>query len=158
CSGVSRRPVPRRGMTDSADYHLSELRVALDPSNASHSLPGKLPAGCRVLDVGCGAGQTLIALRHDRLAFGIDRNLDALRLGRTLSSAIAFSSASGEALPFRDGSFDIVLSRVALPYMRIGLALGEMRRVLVPGGSVWLALHPLSNPWRAGQRALRQGD
>ena len=36
------------------------------------------------------------------------------------------------------------ISRVALPYMDTRSALGEMTRVLKPGGTIWIALHPLS--------------
>jgi ubiquinone/menaquinone biosynthesis C-methylase UbiE len=51
--------------------------------------------------------------------------------------AARFHLGLAEALPFPDGTFDVVLSRLAihhLPGELKGQALGEMRRVLKPGG------------------------
>ena len=43
------------------DYHSRELAIALDPTSDAHLMPD-IPNDARyVLDVGCGAGQTLIA-------------------------------------------------------------------------------------------------
>src|SRR5229473_4908099 len=44
-------------------------------------------------------------------------------------------------MPFADGSFDRVISAIALPYMNIQKALAEIHRILVPGGGVSLTLH-----------------
>jgi ubiquinone/menaquinone biosynthesis C-methylase UbiE len=65
--------------------------------------------------------------------------------------------ASGEALPFRDQSFDFLFSRVALPYMNIPVALAEFRRVLKPGAGLWLSLHPLSMlSWKSALTSVRR--
>lgn len=146
---------------EGTDYHLAELRIASDPAHPAHLNP-PIPAGSRVLDVGCGAGQTLIAAADGSRAVGLDVDLPALALGRTLSSerrrderggrpegGIGLVCAAGEALPFRPGSFDQVVCRVALPYMHAPSALAESRRVLAPGGALWLTLHPFAVPWRA---------
>ncbi|MEI9811588.1 MAG: class I SAM-dependent methyltransferase [Acidobacteriota bacterium] len=66
------------------------------------------------------------------------------KLGRKIGVQAELARASGEALPFRDASFDFVFSRVALPYMDISVAVAEMHRVLRPGGELWLTLHPMS--------------
>ena len=98
----------------------------------------------RILDVGCGAGQTLIASApvSEVLAVGVDSDHAALQLGTQLTNAVCFVSARGEALPFIKESFDLVISRVALPYMNVSIALNEMCRVLRAGGRLWLVLHP----------------
>jgi SAM-dependent methyltransferase len=129
-----------------ADYHLAELRVAQDPADARHILPPLGPEHRRVLDVGCGAGQTLIASRLPAATFavGIDPLLAAVTLGRSLDARLRLVCGAGETLPFASERFDFVYSRVALPYMRIDRALAEMARVLRPGGTVWLTLHPWS--------------
>lgn len=44
-------------------------------------------------------------------------------------------------MPFRNSQFDLVFSRVALPYCNIPAALSEMHRVLKPRGRLWLSLH-----------------
>jgi ubiquinone/menaquinone biosynthesis C-methylase UbiE len=46
-----------------------------------------------------------------------------------------------ESLPFADGSFDFVVSKVAMPYVNIPVALREIHRVLIPGGIIWVSLH-----------------
>ena len=143
-----------------ADYHLDELRVALDPSNPSHVLPPIEGTHRRVLDVGCGAGQTLIACRlpAETLGVGVDPSLGAVTLGRSIDARLRLVCGAGEVLPFSSASFDFVYSRVALPYMRIDRALAEMARVLAPGGTLWLTLHPWSRVVRdtlAGARRRR---
>lgn len=110
-----------------------------------------------MLDVGCGAGQTLIAAYPDRMSFGVDINFGALRLGQSLTSHVRFVHSDGTALPFMAGQFDMVVARVSLPYMNILACLSEMRRVLKPNGSVWLALHPLAIPLRQARRAGYKG-
>lgn len=141
------------------EYHLSELQIAQDASAPGHLLP-PIPAGCRaVLDIGCGAGQTLIASRltENALACGIDPVTAALALGRTLTDRVHFGAAKGEDLPFANETFDLVFSRVALPYMDIPKALREILRVLRPGGTVWLSLHPPQFAFRTMGRAIRSG-
>lgn len=129
-------------MTDS--YHLDELKIALDPAHPGHSMPPAAAADARVLDVGCGAGQTLLAAYPERRTFGMDIDLEALRLGRTLTQSVEFVCGRAEALPYRSAQFDIVVARVSLAYTDIGQSVAEIRRVLRPGGTVWMTLHPFS--------------
>jgi ubiquinone/menaquinone biosynthesis C-methylase UbiE len=109
-------------------------------------MPDIPPQARAVLDVGCGAGQTLIAnpFRPGTIAYGIDPAVPALALGKTLTNDVEFTAAIAEHLPFASETFDFVLSRVALPYTNIPAAVREMARVLRPGGEVWLTLHPVS--------------
>jgi SAM-dependent methyltransferase len=72
----------------------------------------------------------------------VDVDEAALALGRPRWPALRLTAARGEALPFPDGTFDLVFSRVALPYMDIPVALREFARVLRPRGELWLLLHP----------------
>jgi ubiquinone/menaquinone biosynthesis C-methylase UbiE len=129
----------------SIEYHQRELNIALDPSNPNHLIPS-IGNAESVLDIGCGAGQTLIALAAGRRRVGIDIDIKALAFGLQSSagaSGVQLAAARGEQLPFQAGSFDFVCSRVALPYMNIVTALSEMRRVLRTGGHLWLTLHPI---------------
>jgi ubiquinone/menaquinone biosynthesis C-methylase UbiE len=147
------------GVTSPQSYHAEELRIALSADHPAKSLPPLGPSHRRVLDVGCGAGQTLIAsaLAAGRESFGVDVDASALALGRTYSADLRLTCASGEALPFRDATFDLVICRVALPYMHVATALGEMSRVLRPGGDIWLVIHPfrMALSWFWG--SLRRG-
>lgn len=124
------------------EYHLEELKIATTPSDLRRALPDISALHGSILDVGCGAGQTLIACGVDGPnAWGVDVSLEALRLGKRLSERTNFVLAAGEALPFPDNSFDFVISRVALPCMRIVDAVREISRVLRPGGGIWLTLY-----------------
>ena len=95
----------------------------------------------RILDVGCGWGRHLRLLRlagHD--AIGVDLSLALLKRAEPDAHAAA---ADMRRLPFRDASFDVVLNLAT----SLGLflhdtpaleALGEIRRVLAPGGRLLL--------------------
>lgn len=142
------------------EYHLGELAIAKsknDPRRVMPTLPAKFDS---ILDLGCGAGQTLIGcdLSPQVFACGADIDEEALRCGRQLSTQIHFVRAGGEALPFAAQTFDVVISRVAIPYMHIPTALAEIARVLKPGGHIWFTLHSsaLTRKWL--WNALRSGN
>ena len=133
-------------------YHLEELRIARDLSHAGHLLPPAVPDGARVLDIGCGAGQTLIAAYPDRKTFGLDLDLDALGLGRTLTADVSFTCGRAECLPFASASFDLVVARVSLVYTDIPASVAEVARVLRPDGAAWMVFHPLRLCWNQAVR------
>jgi ubiquinone/menaquinone biosynthesis C-methylase UbiE len=146
------------------EYHLAELAIAKakdDPRRVMPTLPDNFGS---ILDLGCGAGQTLIAcdLQPGVFACGADIDEEALRYGHQLrqqaSNPINFVRAGGEALPFAAQTFDVVISRVAIPYMHIPTALDEIARVLKPGGHVWFTLHPIALVWKWLWNALRKGN
>jgi SAM-dependent methyltransferase len=136
-------------------YHSLELTIALDPSHPNHCLP-TLPQGYeRVLDVGCGCGQSLAGLGvpSDK-GFGVD--VDPKAVAESMGYDLRCSR--GECLPFPDVYFDFVMSRVAVPYMRIPAALREMYRVLRPRGRLWLLLHGKGIFFRRLISAIRKAD
>lgn len=125
-------------------YHLDEYRWQKGRKGLDGILdPSALGPNLRVLDVGCGAGQTLRRLEPDRPAelYGIDIDPTALALGARLThdEAINLTVVAGAAtaLPFANDSFDLVLTRVALNYMNQRAALAEMTRVTRPGGKIF---------------------
>jgi SAM-dependent methyltransferase len=126
------------------DYHQRELSIARDPAHRNHLMPPIRARHRKILDIGCGMGQTLIAagLPPGTTAWGIDPDAAAIQEGRRIAPPnIHLSVGVGERLGFSDASFDFVICRVALPYMRIRPSLSEIRRVLTPGGECWLVLH-----------------
>lgn len=100
----------------------------------------------RVLDVGCGAGQELLPFSTKALCIGIDI-ANVGKIGYELfrkhqpQAKIIFAQASAEELPFQSGSFDVVICRLAIPYMDNARALREIARILAPGGAFLLKIH-----------------
>ncbi len=145
-------------VADEREYHLKKIQQALGPQDPQRALP-PIPAECRrILDVGCGAGQTILASRipRDCMVVGLDRDLSFLELGRKFSSGVHFVCGNGECLPFCDNFFDFAYARVSLPYMRIRPALAELSRVLQPGAALWITVHPASKAVRRILRGLRE--
>lgn len=99
-----------------------------------------------ILDLGCGAGQELLPFLEKTGAICVGAD-SAAALGKMTSRTFgderraAFVRSEGERLPFADESFDVVLCRVALPYMDNRKAVGEIARVLKPGGVLLLKTH-----------------
>jgi SAM-dependent methyltransferase len=94
-------------------------------------------AGGRVLDVGCGVGMYMRAFSQSTPhVFGVEiegeRARDALQHGRVVQSV-------GEALPFADDYFDVLLSHEVIEHVADDrTSVAEMARVLKPGGQLIL--------------------
>jgi SAM-dependent methyltransferase len=107
-------------------------------------------AGRRILDVGCGAGPLLESLRdRGAVVTGVDPSIKILQLARArLGENAALHQGAlgvGAPLPFPDGAFDDVVACLVLHYLEDWKApLAELRRVLVPGGRLIVAVN---HPW-----------
>jgi SAM-dependent methyltransferase len=125
------------------------LIFARDPTRQQDAL--RAVAGIavrRALDIGCGGGQDLIPFAvAGSHAVGVDIARDTIawahdRFGSTLPDLpVTFATGAAEALPFGDGTFDVILCRVTIPYTDNRKALSEMARVLRPGGAILLRTH-----------------
>jgi SAM-dependent methyltransferase len=104
-----------------------------------------LRAGERVLDVAAGNGNaSLAAARRFADVTSTDYVPGLLEDGRRRAAgdrlAITFREADAEALPFGDGSFDVVLSTFGVMFAPDhARAAGELARVCRPGGRIGLA-------------------
>ena len=107
-------------------------------------LAGIVP-GDRVLDVGCGTGSLTIeaarAAGPTGRVVGIEPGIEMIERARGKAKrarlAIEFVATAGEALPFPDGSFDVVLISLVLhqlPSDALHATMAQVRRVLAPGG------------------------
>src|SRR6185369_7652145 len=105
----------------------------------------------RTLDLGCGTGRNLPLFPAGVRAIGLDPEMDALRRARRRAPGVPLVCGSAEALPFRAGAFDTVVSGLVLcsvPDPARGLA--EVRRVLRADGVLRALEHVRSTvPWRA---------
>ncbi len=105
--------------------------------------------GMRLLDVGCGTGSFVVQLARARPGVevtGLDP--DPLALGRTRRKleraglAARLDQGFADSMPYADGAFDRVFSSFMFHHLsrevKEGM-LGEVRRVLSPGGALHLA-------------------
>jgi len=106
----------------------------------------------RILDLGCGAGDSWRGLRtevDDWQVIGVDIQQDRVQIAHHKYSERGwrYLCARGENIPLADASVDGAFSEVALPYMNIPRVLAELHRVLVPGGWLRATLHAPSFTW-----------
>ena len=108
-----------------------------------------LQPGARVLDVGCGTG-TLALWAKDRqpeaIVSGLDGDPRIITIARSKAARaghdIDFHHGLSYQLPFRDRTFDSVLSSLFFHHLQPEQKLStllEMHRVLRPGGTVHIA-------------------
>ena len=97
-------------------------------------------AGRRVLEVGAGTGRDSVALAaRGAEVWTLDYSEESLRIMREASGRENLRIVAGDALalPFRDGSFDVVFHQGLLEHFRDPLVLlRENARVLRAGGYV----------------------
>ena len=100
-----------------------------------------MSADARVLDVGCGTGELLMRLRArypGAVLSGLDPVPQMLAVARgKLSGNEDLQVGYADALPWERGSFDVVVSCNMFHYISHPVeAIGEMARVLRPGGVI----------------------
>jgi ubiquinone/menaquinone biosynthesis C-methylase UbiE len=103
----------------------------------------------KMLDIGCGSGWAVyeaakrLEKKSGTIACGCDLSIGMLKKGLKADAntdRACFLSASAQALPFREDSFDVVISTVAFHHFPApDIALGEFRRVLRAGGRLLIA-------------------
>lgn len=108
--------------------------------------------GGRVLDVGCSPGHLSMALvRAGFDVQGLDLNpiwLEKYAPGWAARLRVMHANLEQEPLPFPSDSFDLVMFTEVLEHIAItdpGVVLGEIRRVLRPGGRMLLSTPNVAN-------------
>jgi len=93
----------------------------------------------RGLDVGCGTGESAVALAGvaDRVV-GVDASADML--GQAPSHRqVGYVQAAAEQLPFRDHTFDVITAGLSFHWFDAHEFLAEVSQLLRPSG--WLAIY-----------------
>ncbi len=127
------------------DQPLSSLRTAINPGRVGYlrrvlEETGFHTRGATALDIGCGGG--LMAEEVSQMGFaltGVDPAAAAIDVARAHARrsglAISYQVASGESLPFGDGSFDLVYCCDVLEHVTdLPRVIAESTRVLRKGG------------------------
>jgi SAM-dependent methyltransferase len=109
----------------------------------------------RILDAGCGTGNNLEHFRTWGAPVGIDLSEEAVRFCRERGVTVARGSVL--SLPFPDRTFDLVTSFDVLYHRWITddrAAVGELVRVLRPGGLLFVRVPALKMLWGAHDEAV----
>ncbi len=98
----------------------------------------------RLLDVGCGHGRdTAHFAKRGFEAHGVDRSTGLLAIARQAAPRATFTQGDMRHLPYRDRAFDalwVCASLLHVPKAAVPLALRELRRVLAPGGLMYIGV------------------
>ena len=115
----------------------------------------------KVLEVAIGTGRNLRHYPKDVDLTGIDLSPATLEFARRraeeLGMSVEIQEADGQALPFEDATFDTVVAALCMCNFPDPIAaVGEIKRVLKPGGTLVTIDHVRSPvlPVRAVQKAL----
>ena len=143
-------------------HRYDELGFRLQERSARLQLEGLRFDGMTLLDVGCGTG-ALAQVALEQGAQGVvcgDISALMLREARKRGAASGSDSTACQLdaarLPFRDDALDAVISGMTfgtLPEQE--LALGEMVRVVKPGGLVCVGAHGPEHYWEAIDASFR---
>jgi SAM-dependent methyltransferase len=129
----------------------------LDPIGRAAIVQLALSSGQRIIDVGCGCGQTVLQLGdivgRAGYVLGVDISVPMLERARQRAQGrpqIALAVADAETHSFDAGAFDAAYSRFGVMFFQdTRAAFANLRRALRPGGHLsfacWQAL--ARNPW-----------
>jgi SAM-dependent methyltransferase len=102
---------------------------------------GRVSAGKKVLDLGCGTGNVAWQIRQIINAdiIGVDASFTMLEVARDKSLEVTCADIDNRQLPFRDGSFDTVIGAYVIHQIKnLDFMLSECHRVLRDGVLVLL--------------------
>jgi len=157
--GVKRNEVYTPGYNETAVRYMMRRHAARD---AAFVLP-HLRRGMSLLDCGCGPGTITLGLAEavsPGHVVGLDLEESQIDLARNLAverrlKNVEFKFGSVYELPFLEHSFDVVFAHALFEHLGDPLAaLGELRRVLKPGGIAGIS----SPDWNGNLMAPRNQE
>ncbi|MGE0455841.1 MAG: class I SAM-dependent methyltransferase [Vicinamibacteria bacterium] len=112
----------------------------------------------RTLDLGCGTGRNLPLYTDGARVVGLDPAWEPLLAARRRAAGRPLVCGRAEALPFRDGAFDTVVSGLVFcSVSETPRGLAEVDRVLRPGGTLRMLEHVrAASPLQARLQDLAQ--
>ncbi|HSI77859.1 MAG TPA: methyltransferase domain-containing protein [Lunatimonas sp.] len=131
---------------------LNKLLGNIDIYLLDQILKGRFTPEMKILDAGCGEGRnTHYFIQEGFQIFGVDQDKLSIEMARRYASSIrkdfdihCFQVNGLENLMFHTAAFDAVLSSAVLHFARdenhFFVMVGEMIRVLRPGGIFWLRM------------------
>ncbi len=128
--------------------HFVPLEMVTMPAAARLVAHARIRSGQRVADLACGTGVVAVtAARLGAQVTGLDLTPELLTRARlnaaTAGVTIEFHEGDVEQLPFPDAQFDVVVSQFGHMFApRPDVALGEMLRILKPGGTLAFSTWP----------------
>ncbi len=151
---------------------MTDLRTAWDDDYRSRgqlwggspaSLP-EIPAGSRVLEIGCGSGKTAGALLHRSCdVTAIDFSEKAVEMTRQIMMRCDKGDAvvaDARYLPFHDNTFECVVARHVIGHVRIEgrrAVAREAARVLQPAGHLVVQVFSVDDMRNGSGRQVEDG-
>lgn len=132
---------------EKTDYYQRKIR-----NTEWDAIKQYIPNKSKFLDVGCGAGYSLIKAQEELecLCFGVDPDPGGHGVGRynELDSELNIKKGVSENLPFEDESFDVVFcSHVLEHVIDEQKSLEEIKRVLKPEGTLIIGMPTATMSW-----------
>jgi ubiquinone/menaquinone biosynthesis C-methylase UbiE len=143
-------------------YQYDELGYHLQTKSARIQLEEIRLDNMQVLDIGCGTGALSQIAFEKGAKEVVCGDISSFMLkeakGKEIPKRVDFTfcQLDAEGLPYKDGSFDAVISGMTfgtLPKQK--LAIAEMVRVAKPGGLVCIGAHGPEHYWEAIDATLR---
>ena len=115
-------------------------------------IPKHLTHG-RIADIGCGSGQFLeSAIQLGLEAYGLDFDSVAVEIAKEMGATVALGGLPDTGLP--SSYFDMVTMSHVIEHVHDPLlAMKEVRRILKPGGLIWIATPNMES---LGHRSFRR--
>jgi ubiquinone/menaquinone biosynthesis C-methylase UbiE len=151
---------------------MTDLRTAWDEDyrlrgqlwGGSPAFLPDIPAGSRVLEIGCGSGKTVGALLHRSCdVTAIDFSEKAVEMTRRIMMRYDTGDAvvtDARHLPFHDKAFECVVARYIIGHVRIEgrrVVAREAVRVLQPGGHLVVQVFSVDDMRNGSGRQVEDG-